>query len=392
MSAEPNLTNTDYELLSAYIDEMLEEDERRMLEARLQTEPLLRRELAALRQTVTLLNHLPTLQAPRNFTLTAAMVGELIQPQRATQPRKRVMVFPVMSALSAAAALVMMVIGIGLLLSTASPPAESTMSQAQEPLVEVLSNVTVDDSLSTGVAAVPTNQAQQSMFAATGTAAADLSVQRTMMTAEPLSLQETEEQSLFSMEAAEAPAVPPAAALTLPGQQTTDMLNTMPADTAVMVPGANNEVPAEGLGVMQYAPQPAGTVVTGYLGTPFKPYPSPNPAAGGLGAGGVGGGISPTGTPAAPTFSPMPTATLQPTPAAVAQSGEAADETDAEGRVQEDVPQDGQMRDRTVTVDADEVNRERISRDTLGVILTAGGGILLVVTGVIFWLYRRRIV
>lgn len=70
----------DYELLSAYLDDALEADERAALEARLETDAALRRELAALRQTVALIRALPTLKAPRNFTLTAAQ-AEQIRPQ-----------------------------------------------------------------------------------------------------------------------------------------------------------------------------------------------------------------------------------------------------------------------------------------------------------------------
>ncbi len=63
------LTDLDYELLSAYIDDTLSESERTAFEHRLQAEPELSRELEELRATVTLLNNLPPLKAPRDFTL-----------------------------------------------------------------------------------------------------------------------------------------------------------------------------------------------------------------------------------------------------------------------------------------------------------------------------------
>jgi hypothetical protein len=69
-----NLSDTDAELLSAYLDNLLDEPERIALEARLATEEPLRRELAALRQTVALLNALPPRRAPRNYTLTPDML------------------------------------------------------------------------------------------------------------------------------------------------------------------------------------------------------------------------------------------------------------------------------------------------------------------------------
>jgi len=125
MLSEPNLTDQDYESLSAYIDEMLEDSERLALEARLSAEPLLRRELAALRQTVALIHQLPTLKAPRNFTLPVVAIESEAKSAssppllRVTQPEKprRIIPFPLISALSAAAAAILIFVGVGLILS-----------------------------------------------------------------------------------------------------------------------------------------------------------------------------------------------------------------------------------------------------------------------------------
>jgi anti-sigma factor RsiW len=117
MSAERNLTDLDYELLSAYLDDALTAAERSALETRLQTEAALRTELDALRQTVTLVRGLPPLTAPRNFTLTPAML-------RANRPRW--LVFPTtatFSALSALAATLLFIVGGVLLFSQGSPTA-----------------------------------------------------------------------------------------------------------------------------------------------------------------------------------------------------------------------------------------------------------------------------
>lgn len=131
MSAEHNLTDNDYELLSAYIDEMLDDAERSAVEQRLREEPLLRRELAALRQTVALLRRLPTLKAPRDFTLpvtpaavrdsapTLTLAPTLLERPR-TLPRRRPL--PLVSVLSAAAAVVLILAGVGLLLAPAEAP------------------------------------------------------------------------------------------------------------------------------------------------------------------------------------------------------------------------------------------------------------------------------
>lgn len=73
---QPELSERDAELLSAYIDDMLEADARANLETRLATDDFLRHELTAMRQTVLLINQLPTLKAPRNFTISAEDVAE----------------------------------------------------------------------------------------------------------------------------------------------------------------------------------------------------------------------------------------------------------------------------------------------------------------------------
>lgn len=60
--------------LSAYLDGALDPPERSSLEHRLANEPLLRAELESLRDTVNLVKSLPRLKAPRDFSLTPAML------------------------------------------------------------------------------------------------------------------------------------------------------------------------------------------------------------------------------------------------------------------------------------------------------------------------------
>jgi len=110
MSAERSFTDQDYELLSAYLDGALPAAERAALEARLQADAALQRELDALRQTVNLLSVLPLLKAPRNLTLTSEMVR--------ARP-KRWLIFPTTAAfsgLAAAAATILILLGLGSLL------------------------------------------------------------------------------------------------------------------------------------------------------------------------------------------------------------------------------------------------------------------------------------
>ncbi len=112
MSVERNLNDRDLELLSAYLDDALSSEERAALDARLAAEPALRRELAALRQTVALVHDFSRATAPRNFTLTAAMV----------RPPK-ILFFPATTAvslMSAVAAIVLVAAG-ALLLARPNP-------------------------------------------------------------------------------------------------------------------------------------------------------------------------------------------------------------------------------------------------------------------------------
>lgn len=109
MAEQPNLTERDYEQLSAYLDGMLADSERAQLEQRLAQEPTLRRELDALRDAVALVKSLPKLKAPRNFTLTPAMVA---QPTEAPRTQSKAVPFPIVSLLSAAAAFVLIALGI----------------------------------------------------------------------------------------------------------------------------------------------------------------------------------------------------------------------------------------------------------------------------------------
>ena len=110
---QPELSEHDAELLSAYIDEMLSVDEQRELEARLLKDAFLRAELAAMRQTVIWMNALPTLKAPRNFTISA----EDVAPAEKTPDRK---VIPMQNRnswyLASAAAIVIVIVGLAVIL------------------------------------------------------------------------------------------------------------------------------------------------------------------------------------------------------------------------------------------------------------------------------------
>ncbi|NWG16283.1 MAG: hypothetical protein HXY41_06570 [Chloroflexi bacterium] len=121
-----DLTHHDYEQLSAYLDGDLDEAERLALEARLRDEPALRRELEALRATVALIRGLPPIKAPRDFTLTAQMARPprlLFLPTTAA-----------FSAISAAAATLLVGLGLVVLLSRGGPM-NAPLQVADEPAV-----------------------------------------------------------------------------------------------------------------------------------------------------------------------------------------------------------------------------------------------------------------
>jgi hypothetical protein len=116
MSAEQNTNSQDYELLSAYIDGELTDDERTALEQRLAKESFLQRELDLLRTTVALIHYLQPMTAPRNFTLTDEMVNasKVIQ----FKPRRRIRT----EYLSLVASVVLMLFGVIFMLSEINEP------------------------------------------------------------------------------------------------------------------------------------------------------------------------------------------------------------------------------------------------------------------------------
>lgn len=76
------LSPKDLEILSAYLDNQLGSREVKRLEARLEQNDGLRATLEDLRRTRFMLRSLPKVRAPRNFTLSPRMVGEIRRPKR----------------------------------------------------------------------------------------------------------------------------------------------------------------------------------------------------------------------------------------------------------------------------------------------------------------------
>lgn len=375
-----NLTDNDYELLSAYIDEMLEDEERRTVETRLQIEPDLRREFAALRRTIALVQQLPVLRAPRNFMLTADMVESTAKSAAiSAEQRQRIIVFPVLSALSAAAAMVMLVMGVSLLLSATSN--NENLSRSSEPIVDVYSNTSPDDSIPPAeIAAAPTLETMEE--AEMGTDAFMLVTPTVQPFPSPLP--DVIEEAV-EMEA------PPAVMMTVPEQVT-------PTGRVAQDGVSDGEAP-EPLGAAQAgAPLPAGT-----YNPPYKPTATDmfgtRPGSGG---GGIVVPYDPEATsslvPSQPqadtgfaiiaTGSPLPT--LPPTSVALAE-GEADEFDDATNLNQRAQGDDNDTQEGAVLRERADDPAQTANETPLGFLLIVGGGVLFVASGLLLWFYRRQV-
>lgn len=122
---QPELSEHDAELLSAYIDEVLSTDEKNELEARLLKDAFLQVELSAMRQMVAWMNALPTLKAPRDFTISA----EDVAPIKDVSERK---IIPMQNRnlwfVASAAAIVIVLVGFGAVFSSSSGSANMEAS------------------------------------------------------------------------------------------------------------------------------------------------------------------------------------------------------------------------------------------------------------------------
>ncbi len=88
LSRYPQITE---ELLSAYLDDLVSEEERQMVEQAAADDPQIAWQLASLQQTVALLQNLSTLALPRSFAINAAMLDahDNRQPAVAVAPQER---------------------------------------------------------------------------------------------------------------------------------------------------------------------------------------------------------------------------------------------------------------------------------------------------------------
>ncbi|MFQ6100714.1 MAG: zf-HC2 domain-containing protein [Anaerolineae bacterium] len=132
------------ELLSAYLDDQLGEEERARLEAQLAADAALQAELEALRHTVALVRDLPAVPVPRNFILPQTMTAQP-RPRRPFRARRsaersrrspygRVWAAPLLTAATAAVSLLFVAVLTGdLLLSGGLAYAPAAERQAEAP-------------------------------------------------------------------------------------------------------------------------------------------------------------------------------------------------------------------------------------------------------------------
>jgi hypothetical protein len=146
----PNISNREWEALSAYLDGQLNSRESSRLEIRIKDNLDLQVALEELRITRDLLRSQPELSAPRNFTLNQEMVGLI------TKKRSPFKAFPVLSFVSALATVFFVIVLVGDLLfgvSTISPsysvlPPEQEMPALEKALPQFSPDISGDEEIS----------------------------------------------------------------------------------------------------------------------------------------------------------------------------------------------------------------------------------------------------
>ena len=156
INSDPQLNDTDLELLSAYIDRRLGDSERAALERRLSQEPVLRGVLDELRATVALLHDLEPLKPPRSFTIAAP----------AAAPR-RFWAYPwpaIGSALVALACLLTFSYALIRSSGSSSPaaaPAPAVMQEAAAPTAAAAGGAAQDSTMRQGTAVTAAPAAEE---------------------------------------------------------------------------------------------------------------------------------------------------------------------------------------------------------------------------------------
>ena len=124
MASQQQLTDQDYELLSAYVDGELSNVARTDLDRRLESDAKLHSELVSLQQTATLLRELPESPVPREFTINEQLLAEY-----STSPAPKLLRIK-LHHFSLVASFLLIVIGAYLLVDELSVSESSTTAMA----------------------------------------------------------------------------------------------------------------------------------------------------------------------------------------------------------------------------------------------------------------------
>lgn len=123
-----NLTDRDLEMISAYLDGEISRKERERLEARLLVDEDLSNTLKQLQHTKQVMNSLPFMRAPRNYFVTAEMVGKKETGSRA---------FPILRFASALASVLFILLFLGdMLVPRTALMTSSKTVQVAETIIE----------------------------------------------------------------------------------------------------------------------------------------------------------------------------------------------------------------------------------------------------------------
>ena len=118
-----NISPSEWEALSAYLDHQLSAKERARLEIQLETRPEMRQGLQELQRTRAVIRSAPQPRAPRNFTLTPEMAG--VRSRTSSSPGA----FPVLRLASVLATIFFVIVFMGDLVSTRLQPAPLPAAQ-----------------------------------------------------------------------------------------------------------------------------------------------------------------------------------------------------------------------------------------------------------------------
>ena len=229
-----NISLRDWETLSAYSDGYLSHKERQQLEERLQRSVELRNGLEELRRTRRVLRSQPKMRAPRNFTLTADMVGAKAVGRSA--PR----MFPVLRLASALASLLLILVVVGDLLT--APGVQTAQLDNANRAVEMAAPAAAES----GEVEMPAQAPEAQAYSEKSAEPDETPPSGMMMLAAP-----TEEAQATQAEALSAPVLPSGAGGPPPGDQATDSAAIMapterPPPAAEIAP-AQSEQPAQPL-------------------------------------------------------------------------------------------------------------------------------------------------